>query len=93
MLHVLANVQVAELHPMTLPRLGSRVRIPSSAPAEIPGQRLTGGQNQPLAAHPGELRTTFAPEGCLCGVCAVCSVIRESVTDRAQNDFPSTYSK
>jgi hypothetical protein len=28
-LGVVANVQLAELHPITLPRLGSRVRVPS----------------------------------------------------------------
>ena len=39
MLRVSANVQVVELHQKSLPRLGSRVRIPPSAPEKI---QLTG---------------------------------------------------
>jgi hypothetical protein len=80
-LQLSANMQVAKLHQMTLPRLGSRVRIPSSAPEKSQVTGLRGAEIGPSWRVQGD----GAPHLHLKGV------IRESVTDCAQNDLTSTY--
>jgi hypothetical protein len=56
-LQLSAHMQVAKLHQMTLPRLGSRVRIPSSAPRELPGLGIARGRIRPLVARYEEPHT------------------------------------